>query len=146
MTLIVRMIHEWRIGKDLEGNDLGVIDTRRWHFLRRSWRQRREIAGSPSTRSRCEPRTFVIQARSVPTTTATPDRSVLFRCKLDIYVKVFETGRLVCRESRRSQHKKCEYILLFYWMWRRMVWCMAGFLSVYLRANLIWKYSCHNST
>jgi len=41
----------------LEGNDFGLIDTRCWHFLRRNWRQRREIAGSPSTRSRCEPRT-----------------------------------------------------------------------------------------
>ena len=23
-----------------------------------------------------------------------------------------------------------------------MVWCMTDFLSVYLRANLRWKYSC----
>ena len=81
-------------------------------FPRRDWRQRREIASSPTTRSRCEPRTFVIQVRTVPTTTVAPDRSVLIRCKLGIYVKVFEIRQLVCRRLTPESLGDCstEYV------------------------------------
>ena len=66
-------------------------------FPRRDWGKRRENLGCPTTRSRCEPRTIVIQGWSVPTTTATPDRWVVIWFKLCIYIKVFETRQLVCR-------------------------------------------------
>lgn len=64
-----------------------------------------------------EIRTKDLRNSNVPITTATPDCSVLFRCKLGIYVKVFETRQLGCWRLTPESLGDCntEYVNTDYW-------------------------------